>query len=207
MIASIRLYQAPANSLMSLNVQMISINLLLYSICAKKPAGEGAGVTRTGGTDRNTSQTWKQHFKVCDVSESSTHLTNDIPNSQDIVVDGRFDWVVGIIFRPDWLDKPNRRFHSFMLCVEAKIKGNTKSAYRQLVTYLACLRKSCINRGKPDSLVYGAVTDGLKYVFVSIRHESGRSLMSWKEASSCQLFWDICGTFWGKQFRCRQSRP
>lgn len=31
--------------------------------------------------------------------------------------------------------------------------------------------QSRINRGKPDSSVYGAATDGLTYVFVSITHE------------------------------------
>ena len=68
-------------------------------------------------------------------------------------------------------NEPNQGFHSLMLCVEAKIKGNLETAYGQLVTYLACLRESRINRGKHDSSVCGAATDGLKYVFVSITHE------------------------------------
>ncbi len=66
------------------------------------------------------------------------------------------------------MNKPNRRFHSLLLCVEAKIKDNLGSAYGQLVTYLASLRELRINRGKADSSVYGVATNGLKFVFVTI---------------------------------------
>ncbi len=66
------------------------------------------------------------------------------------------------------MNKPNRRFHSLLLCVGAKIKDNLGSAYGQLVTYLASLRESRINRGKTNSSVYGVATDGLKFVFVTI---------------------------------------
>jgi len=69
------------------------------------------------------------------------------------------------------MTKPNRRFHSLLLCAEAKVKNNLGSAYGQLVVYLASLRESRINRGKRDFSVYGIATDGLKYVFVTITNE------------------------------------
>ena len=88
-----------------------------------------------------------------------------------VVIDSRVDFGVGFAFRvKPWVD-PNRCFHSFLLCVEAKLKDNLESAYGQLVTYLECLRESRIYRGKPDSSVYGMVTDGFKYVFVCITNE------------------------------------
>jgi len=99
-----------------------------------------------------------------------THSINDTPNSQGVIVGGRVDHGVGIVFRRP-VNKPNRRFHSLLLCVEAKIKDNLGSAYGQLVTYLASLRESRINRGKTDSSVYGVATDGLKYIFVTITNE------------------------------------
>ena len=67
--------------------------------------------------------------------------------------------------------KKNRRFHSLLLCVEAKVKGDVESAYGQLVVYLASLRESRINRGRSDSSVYGIATDGLNYVFVTITND------------------------------------
>lgn len=60
--------------------------------------------------------------------------------------------------------------------MEANIKDNLESAYGELVTYLACLRESRINRGKPDSSVYGMATDGLKYVFVTITNDGALRL-------------------------------
>jgi hypothetical protein len=76
---------------------------------------------------------------------------------------------LGLSSRP--MNKPNRRFHSLLLCAEAKIKDNLGSAYGQLVVYLASLRESRINRGKRDCSVYGIATDGLKYVFVTITND------------------------------------
>jgi len=35
------------------------------------------------------------------------------------------------------MNKPKRRFHSLLLCVEAKVKGDLESAYGQLVVYPA----------------------------------------------------------------------
>jgi len=69
------------------------------------------------------------------------------------------------------MNKPKRRFHSLLLCVEAKVKGNLESTYGQLVVYLASLRESRINRAKSNFSVYGVATDGLKYVFVTITNE------------------------------------
>ena len=103
----------------------------------------------------------------CEIS--FTHAINSTPNT---VIGGRVDHGVGIAFlshNAEFIG--NRRFHSLLLCVEAKIKGNLESAYGQLVTYLACLHESRINRGKRDSSVYGAATDGLEYVFVTITHK------------------------------------
>jgi hypothetical protein len=104
----------------------------------------------------------------CEIS--FTHSINDTLNSQGVVVSGRVDHGVGIVLRRP-MKKPSRRFHSLLLCVEAKIKDNLGSAFGQLVTYLASLRESRINRGKTDSSVYGVATDGLKYLFVAITNE------------------------------------
>jgi hypothetical protein len=67
--------------------------------------------------------------------------------------------------------KPNQRFHSLLLCVESKVDGILVNALGQLVVYLASLRQSRIDRGKKDSSVYGVVTDGFIYIFVTITHE------------------------------------
>lgn len=79
-----------------------------------------------------------------------------------VVVSGRIDHGVGIVFQP--INKPKRCFHSLLLCVEAKVKDNLGSAYGELVVYLASLRESYINKGKSYSSVYGIATDGINYV-------------------------------------------
>lgn len=48
---------------------------------------------------------------------------------------------------------------------------NIADPLQQLVVYLGCLHQSRINRGKADSSVYGAATDGFRYVFVAVTHE------------------------------------
>lgn len=87
----------------------------------------------------------------CEIS--FTHSINHTPNSEGVVVGGRVDH--GVL---QLVNRSNRRFHSLLLCVEAKIKGNLGSAYGQLVTYLASLRESRINQGMADSSVYGVAT-------------------------------------------------
>ena len=67
--------------------------------------------------------------------------------------------------------KPNQRFHSLLLCVESKVDGILANALGQLVVYLGSLRQSRIDRRKNDSSVYGVVTDGFIYIFVTITHE------------------------------------
>jgi len=103
----------------------------------------------------------------CEISFTHT-ITDALNESKGIVVGGRVDHGVGIACRS--MNTPNRRFHSLLLCVEAKVKGNLESALGQLIVYLASLRRSRINRGKSDSSVYGVATDGLKYLFVTITH-------------------------------------
>jgi len=129
---------------------------------------EGRNPQPTGNEVRPTTpKPWTNIKAFCEIS--FTHLINDTSNSQGVVVGGRVDHGVGIVSRP--VKKPNRRFHSLLLCAKAKVKGNLESAYGQLVVYLASLRESRINRGKRDSSVYGIATDGLKYVFVTITNE------------------------------------
>jgi len=65
------------------------------------------------------------------------------------------------------MNKPKRRFHSLLLCVEAKVKGN-------LTANLSFTSRAFVNRASTEQKnfsVYGVATDGLKYVFVTITNE------------------------------------
>ena len=88
--------------------------------------------------------------------------------SKSVVVGGRVDHGIGISFSSV---KPNQRFHSLLLCVEAKVDGIIANALGQLAVYLGSLRQSRIDRGKSDSSVYGVATNGFIYIFVTITHE------------------------------------
>ena len=144
----------------------------------------------------------------CEIS--FTHSIDDTPNSQGVVVSGRVDYGIGIVLKP--LDKPNRCFHSLLLCVDAKIKDNLGSTYGQLITYLACLRESRINRGKFDSSVYGVATDGLKYVFVTITHEGVVRFSKQFDVMNGELpvilgRGAVCAVSWRRQLPYHQTHP
>ena len=148
--------------------ELVSHLEVFWKFLGTKIFQKGRDPQPTGDEVRPTTpKPWTNIKVFCEIS--FTHLINDTSNSQGVVVGGRVDRGVGIVSRP--MKKPNRRFHSLLLCAEAKVKGNLESAYGRLVVYLASLRESRINRGKRDSSVYGIATDGLKYVFVTITNE------------------------------------
>jgi hypothetical protein len=66
---------------------------------------------------------------------------------------------------------PKRRFHSLLLIVEAKTAFNLESALPQLVVYLASLHQSRVQRNRTDATVFGAVSDGYSFEFVTITHD------------------------------------
>ena len=109
----------------------------------------------------------------------------------------------------DKLKLLNQCLHSLMLCVEAKFKGNLESAYGQLVTYLACLRNRVSIEESPihQSLVQLRTASHTSSYpsHMKVSCASASSLMLWRR--TCQLSWDVCGTFWIKQLRCHQSHP
>jgi len=103
----------------------------------------------------------------CEVS--FTHSINPLPTIPETIVSGRVDYGVGIVIG-SWRVS-NRPFHSLLLCVEAESHGGVSVALPQLVVYLASLRQSRLNQGRSNASVYGVVTDGFSFVFVTITHE------------------------------------
>jgi hypothetical protein len=95
-----------------------------------------------------------------------------------IVVDGRVDHGIGRVLRslpggpkPRPKPRPKRRFHSLLLIVEAKTMLNLNQALPQLVVYLASLHQSRLRRQRSDATVYGVVSDGYAFIFVTITHD------------------------------------
>ncbi|KAF8808660.1 hypothetical protein BYT27DRAFT_7188627 [Phlegmacium glaucopus] len=147
----------------------IAVDFLLCE-CIAVLRGKVSGISPTQPTEdgRRTPTPWDTVKVHCEVSFS--HSINPVPIiSKKTIVGGRVDHGVGIMMRSR--KAANRRFHSLLLCVEAKVEGSILSALAQLVVYLACLRQSRVNRGRSDTSVYGVATDGLLYIFLTITHE------------------------------------
>jgi len=66
--------------------------------------------------------------------------------------------------------QPTRRFQSLLLFVEAKT-FNINDALPQLVVYLASIHQSRLQRNRPNATVYGTVSDGYTFIFVTITHD------------------------------------
>lgn len=89
------------------------------------------------------------------------------------IVNGRVDHGIGrvVLSDDDSATKPPKRcFHSLLLIVEAKTALNLDSALPQLVVYLASLHQSQLQRNRRDATVYGFVSDGYAFIFVTITH-------------------------------------
>jgi hypothetical protein len=90
------------------------------------------------------------------------------------IVNGRVDHGIGrvVLSDDDSATKPPKRcFHSLLLIVEAKTALNLDSALPQLVVYLASLHQSRVQRNRSDATVFGVVSDGYSYIFVTITHD------------------------------------
>jgi hypothetical protein len=142
------------------------VRLLLAILLKHKNLQRGA--TRSAGDGRRIVTPWDTVKVHCEVPFA--HTINPMPTTPKTIVDGHVDHGVGIDFRC-WNKVPNRRFHSLLLCVGAKLHGRLSDAAAELVVYLACLRQSRLNRGRSNTSVYGVATDGLFYVFVTITHD------------------------------------
>ncbi|KAK2459874.1 hypothetical protein APHAL10511_008074 [Amanita phalloides] len=128
----------------------IAVDLLLCDCIAQMRGRTPQPTGNEFSPDRPSTPKLSAKIKVyCEVSFSHTIDTKSRSNS--VVVGGRVDHGVGIVFSP-------------------KSKAFS-SALGQLVVYLGSLRQSRISRGKSDSSVFGVATDGLNYMFVIITHE------------------------------------
>ncbi len=91
-----------------------------------------------------------------------------------IVIAGRVGHAIGRIVphsRGDTTRQPKRRFQSLLLVVEAKTALNLTRALPQLVVYLASIHQSRLQRERRDATVYGVVSDGYSFIFVTITHD------------------------------------
>jgi len=89
------------------------------------------------------------------------------------IVSGRVDHGIGRVLLPGRrgaMKRPKRRFQSLLLIVEAKTALNLDRALPQLVVYLASLHQSRLQRNRSDATVYGLVSDGYAFIFVTITH-------------------------------------
>lgn len=89
------------------------------------------------------------------------------------IVNGRVDHGIGRVLpsvRRGAMKRPKRRFQSLLLIVEAKTALNLDHALPQLVVYLASLHQSRLQRNRSDATVYGVVSDGYAFIFVTITH-------------------------------------
>jgi hypothetical protein len=86
------------------------------------------------------------------------------------VVNGRVDHGIGRVVPYSCADT-KRRFQSLLLVVEAKTALNLTGALPQLVVYLGSIHQSRIQRQRRNATVYGCVSDGYSYIFVTITHE------------------------------------
>ncbi|KIL58939.1 hypothetical protein M378DRAFT_111586 [Amanita muscaria Koide BX008] len=87
-------------------------------------------------------------------------------------VSGRLDYGIGRILNPAGgaETQRRRRFQCFLAVVEAKPDHAVGLGVPQLLTYLACLRQSRLERKRTDASVYGVSSDGYQYLFVTITH-------------------------------------
>lgn len=83
-------------------------------------------------------------------------------------VNGRVDHGIGRVVTST---NPKQRFQSLLLIVEAKTTINLSRATPQLVVYLGSIHQSRLQRNRRDATVYGVVSDGLLYAFVTITHD------------------------------------
>ncbi len=91
-----------------------------------------------------------------------------------ITVNGRVDHEIGLVIPPTPSHRGSnhhkRRFRSLLLLIEAKTELNLNQALPQLVVYLASLHQSRLQRQRSDATVYGVVSDGYGFIFITISH-------------------------------------
>jgi hypothetical protein len=99
-----------------------------------------------------------------------------VGNFLGTVVNGRVDYGIGRVVphsddSDDMKKQPKRRFQSLLLVVEAKTAFNLIRALPQLVVYLASIHQSRLQRRRRNATVYGVVSDGYSYIFITIAHD------------------------------------
>jgi hypothetical protein len=87
-----------------------------------------------------------------------------------IIVNGRVDHGIGRVVPYSPADT-KRRFQCLLLVVEAKTAFNLTRALPELVVYLASIHQSRLQRQRGNATVYGVVSDGYSYIFVTITHD------------------------------------
>ena len=90
------------------------------------------------------------------------------------IVNGRVDRAIGLVQPPSChipMKRPKRRFQSLLLVVQAEIPLSVDGALPELVVYLASLHQSRLQRNRSDATVYGVLSDGYAFIFVTITHD------------------------------------
>jgi hypothetical protein len=91
------------------------------------------------------------------------------------VVNGTIDRGIGRVlphvFRHGPMNRIKRSHQSFLLVVQAKETLGFDGALPELVVYLASLHQSRLERNRSDATVYGVVSDGYAFIFVTITHD------------------------------------
>lgn len=117
-------------------------------------------------------------FGKVSFSHKITHPANgeSVENFLGTVVNGTVDRGIGRALPYSRHDipargQPTRRFQSLLLFVEAKAMFNIDDALPQLVVYLASIHQSRLQRNRPNATVYGTISDGYTFIFVTITHD------------------------------------
>ena len=88
------------------------------------------------------------------------------------MVDRGIGRVLPHVFRYGPMNRIKRSYQSFLLVVQAKKTLGFDGALPELVVYLASLHQSRLERNRSDATVYGVVSDGYAFIFVTITHNS-----------------------------------
>ncbi|KAG2366845.1 hypothetical protein BDR07DRAFT_1352102 [Suillus spraguei] len=97
---------------------------------------------------------------------------HSVPSRSHKTVFGCVDYAVGHAFlhwEPGNLFS-DKRFQSLILIVQAKVGSTVYCIVPQLLVYLACIRQSREARGRSDTTVYGAASNGYFWRFAMITH-------------------------------------
>lgn len=87
------------------------------------------------------------------------------------IVNGRIDRVIGRIHPPGRHGLMKRCLQPLLLVIQPKKPLSIDCALPELVVYLASLHQSRLRRNRSDATVYGIVSDGYAFIFVTITQD------------------------------------